>query len=301
MFYFFCLKEKQQHENATRGDWKLKKKTTQSQSRLEVWTHKTKSKSSVEDDKKNSLKSCLCVWDVPDSSPRLQKKIFEVFIKATWLQFPSLKTMFALFPPPCSRTRRVRRLFSGRRSDGWIRVQISGPEFSLWFRWEVVVVVVCVIVAVVFVVGVKKILLKEGSSEAVFLRVDRHLVRHQVGGPFDEIGKPVNKMTSAPLITGLTWINNPVKSEHQFFRSSLVGTFLGTEVWTPSSRGWTLDWCSVSSAPPGHGGFLPPPASGTPPRSTGDVALAFGENQEFSWITDWERSGMFFFSVTVSK
>lgn len=54
---------------------------------------------------------------------------------------------------------------------------------SLWFhhRFNIVVFVVCV----------KKFILKKRSSKAIFLCVDRHLIWHQVRWPFDEISKSV--------------------------------------------------------------------------------------------------------------
>lgn len=70
-------------------------------------------------------------------------------------------------------------------------------------------------------------------------------------------------------------------------------TFLGTEAWTLSSRGWTLDCCSVSSAPPVHAGSLPLPVSGTPPQSTGGEALAFDNKDEFSYREKQHVTGLF--------
>lgn len=77
-----------------------------------------------------------------------------------------------------------------------------------------------------------------------------------------------------------------------------IWTFLGTEAWTPSSRGWNPDCCSVSSAPLVHGGFLPLPASDIPPQSTGAVGRAFGGYAEFSYIEDQRETGLDFISAS---
>lgn len=77
-----------------------------------------------------------------------------------------------------------------------------------------------------------------------------------------------------------------------------IWTFLGTEAWTPSSRDWNPDCCSVFSAPLVHGGFLPPPASDILPQSTGGVGRAFGGHAEFSYIEEQRVTGLDFISAS---
>lgn len=209
------------------------------------------------------------------------------------------------FPLYWSLYRSHRRPFSGCRSETRITEHIAGAGVLIRpLGWELRLVVLCVIVAVVVVVvGVKKIPLKEGSPEAVFVHVHRDLVRHQVGGPFNEICKPVEEGHYVSMVctysctsrvfwgfpsSGLAWKR---QGSHR------IWTFLGTGAWTRSSRGWNPDCCSVSSAPPVHGGFLPPPASDIPPQSTGAVDWAFGECAEFSYIEDQRVTGLDFISA----
>lgn len=62
----------------------------------------------------------------------------------------------------------------------------------------------------------------------------------------------------------------------------LTVTFLGTQVERRSSICWSLDYCSTSSAPPGHAASPPPPVSGTPLQSAADEALA--SSTELAWL-----------------
>lgn len=90
---------------------------------------------------------------------------------------------------PGSPQRSHRRLISGCWSEVQLTAGISSAKVSLWSRWDACVIIVCEIVAVPVTVVVS--VLKEDFTEAIFLRVDRHLIRHQMGGPFHEICESV--------------------------------------------------------------------------------------------------------------